>query len=78
MTFKPLACALIATSFLTACSTGPVKQKVNNEPVVFTEPEISPPFYAPSFRSQTHPLARLRLLKLIDLLFQLSTVISAP
>ena len=46
MTFKPLACALIATSFLTACSTGPVKQKVNNEPVVFTEPEISPPFYA--------------------------------
>ena len=48
MTLKPLACALVATSFLAACSVAPVnsKTKVNNEPVVFTEPEVSPPFYA--------------------------------
>ena len=49
MTIKPLAYALLATSLLTACSTTPTKQqnKIDaNEPFIYTEPELSPPFYA--------------------------------
>ena len=49
MTIKPLAYALLATSVLTACSTTPTKHEnkiAANEPFIYTEPEISPPFYA--------------------------------
>jgi hypothetical protein len=46
MTLKPLAIALIAASFLTACSTTPTKDKNSKEPIIFTEPDITPPFYA--------------------------------
>lgn len=46
MTLKPLALALIAASFLTACSTTPSKDKNSKEPIIFTEPDITPPFYA--------------------------------
>ena len=48
MTIKPLAYALLATSVLTACSTTPLQQQKPpaNEPFVYTEPELSPPFYA--------------------------------
>ncbi|TCB80596.1 ABUW_2363 family tetratricopeptide repeat lipoprotein [Acinetobacter sp. ANC 4173] len=46
MTLKPLAIALIAASFLTACSTTPTKDKNSKEPIIFTEPDTTPPFYA--------------------------------
>ncbi|TCB65863.1 ABUW_2363 family tetratricopeptide repeat lipoprotein [Acinetobacter sp. ANC 4178] len=46
MTLKPLAIALIAASFLTACSTTPTKNKNSKEPIIFTEPDTTPPFYA--------------------------------
>jgi hypothetical protein len=46
MTLKPLALALIAASFLTACSITPSKDKNSKEPIIFTEPDITPPFYA--------------------------------
>lgn len=46
MTLKPLAYSLIAASLLTACSSGPVQQKPNTNPIVFTEPDLTPPFYA--------------------------------
>jgi hypothetical protein len=44
MTLKPLAIALIAASFLTACSTTPNNN--SKEPIIFTEPDTTPPFYA--------------------------------
>ncbi|ENV32689.1 ABUW_2363 family tetratricopeptide repeat lipoprotein [Acinetobacter gerneri] len=47
MTIKPLAYAVIAASLLTACSSQTVKQnKPNTDPIVYTEPDVSPPFYA--------------------------------
>lgn len=47
MTIKPLVCALLAASFLTACSTTSVKtNKSNNDPIVYTEPDVTAPFYA--------------------------------
>ena len=46
MTLKPLAIALIAASFLTACSTTPTKDKNSKEPIIFTEPDLTAPFYA--------------------------------
>lgn len=47
MTLKPLAYSLIAASFLTACSSGPLsQQKSNTSPIIFTEPDLTPPFYA--------------------------------
>lgn len=47
MTIKPLVCALIASSFLTACGTTAVKNnKPNTDPIVYTEPDLSAPFYA--------------------------------
>lgn len=46
MTLKPLAIALIAASFLTACSTIPTKDKNSKEPIIFTEPDLTAPFYA--------------------------------
>lgn len=44
MMLKPLAVAVLAVSFLTACSSNPTKN--NSDPIVFTEPELTAPFYA--------------------------------
>lgn len=44
MMLKPLAVAVLAVSFLTACSSNPMKN--NNDTIVFTEPELTAPFYA--------------------------------
>lgn len=44
MMLKSLAVAVLTASFLTACSSTPTKN--NNEPIVFTEPELTAPFYA--------------------------------
>ncbi len=44
MMLKPLAVAVLAVSFLTACSSNPTKN--NNDTIVFTEPELTAPFYA--------------------------------
>ncbi|CAB1212428.1 ABUW_2363 family tetratricopeptide repeat lipoprotein [Acinetobacter bouvetii] len=46
MTLKPLACTLIAVSLLSACSMSPTQDKKNNSPIIFTEPDLTPPFYA--------------------------------
>ncbi|MEQ1246239.1 hypothetical protein ABLT93_03365 [Acinetobacter soli] len=47
MMFKPLAYTMLAASVLTACSPLPVKEnKQSTQPYVFTEPDISPPFYS--------------------------------
>ncbi|MGB9189716.1 MULTISPECIES: ABUW_2363 family tetratricopeptide repeat lipoprotein [unclassified Acinetobacter] len=46
MTLKPLACTLIAVSLLSACSSTPTKDKNSNAPIIFTEPELTAPFYA--------------------------------
>ncbi|MEN8391208.1 hypothetical protein ABFP25_08610 [Acinetobacter indicus] len=46
MTLKPLAFALIATTLVSACSTAPKQQNPANAPIVFTEPDLTPPFYA--------------------------------
>ncbi len=65
MTFKPLAYTLIAASILTACSTGPISHnKVNNDPIVFTEPDLTPPFYALNpFNYDQPPVFELELKK---------------
>ena len=65
MTIKPLAYALLATSVLTACSMTPVQQKpVANEPIVYTEPDLSPPFYALNpFNYDQPPVFELELKK---------------
>ena len=44
MMLKPLAVAVLAVSFLTACSSNPTKN--NNDTIVLTEPELTAPFYA--------------------------------
>ena len=44
MMLKPLAVAVLAISFLTACSSNPTKN--NSDTIVFTEPELTAPFYA--------------------------------
>jgi len=44
MMLKPLAVAVLAVSFLTACSSNPTNN--NNDTIVFTEPELTAPFYA--------------------------------
>jgi len=46
MTLKPLAATLIAVSLLSACGTAPKKETPNHSPIVFTEPDLTPPFYA--------------------------------
>lgn len=65
MTIKPLAYALLATSVLTACSTTPVQQKPTiNDPIVYTEPDLSPPFYALNpFNYDQPPVFELELKK---------------
>ena len=44
MMLKPLAVAVLAVSFLTACSSNPTKN--NSDTIIFTEPELTAPFYA--------------------------------
>ena len=44
MMLKPLAVAVLAVSFLTACSSNPTKNNIDT--IVFTEPELTAPFYA--------------------------------
>ena len=66
MTIKPLAYALLATSVLTACSITPVQQKpaTTNDPIVYTEPDLSPPFYALNpFNYDQPPVFELELKK---------------
>jgi len=65
MTIKPLAYALLAASVLTACSTASVQKKVDtNEPIVYTEPDLSPPFYALNpFNYDQPPVFELELKK---------------
>lgn len=46
MTIKPLLCAILATSFLAACASTSKAPKVNTDPIVYTEPELTAPFYA--------------------------------
>ena len=46
MTLKPLACTLIAMSLLSACSMAPTEDKKPNSPIIFTEPDLTAPFYA--------------------------------
>ncbi|WOE31798.1 MULTISPECIES: ABUW_2363 family tetratricopeptide repeat lipoprotein [unclassified Acinetobacter] len=47
MTIKPLAITLVAASILSACGSLPTKSNnaTNKEAIVFTEPDISAPFY---------------------------------
>jgi hypothetical protein len=48
MTIKPLVCAIITGSLLVGCSSTAVKKNGNkaSDPIVYTEPELTPPFYA--------------------------------
>ena len=46
MTLKPLACTLITMSLLSACSMAPTEDKKPNSPIIFTEPDLTAPFYA--------------------------------
>ncbi|AXY57092.1 hypothetical protein CDG60_11265 [Acinetobacter chinensis] len=47
MTLKPLAFAVVAATLLSACSSAPIKpNNTKKDPIVFTEPDITPPFYA--------------------------------
>jgi hypothetical protein len=44
---KPLALAVLSASVLTACVTKEIKtSNTSKDPIIFTEPEISAPFYA--------------------------------
>ena len=65
MTLKPLALVLVTISLLSACGTAPVKsQQVNNEPIIYTEPDITPPFYALNpFNYAQPPVFELELKK---------------
>ena len=56
MTIKPLALAIITASLLSACAT-PVKQqnKPNTDPIIYTEPDLSAPFYALNPFNYDHP-----------------------
>ena len=47
MTIKPLVCAIVASTFLVACSSTSVKNNnKNTDPIYYTEPDLSAPFYA--------------------------------
>ena len=47
MTIKPLIATMISVSLLAACSSPAVKQQNKpNDPIVFSEPDLSAPFYA--------------------------------
>ena len=65
MTLKPLALVLVTASLLSACGTAQIKpQQVNNEPIIYTEPDITPPFYALNpFNYAQPPVFELELKK---------------
>ena len=66
MTIKRLIVSILAVSALTACSSAPLhnKPKYLNEPFVFSEPELSPPFYALNpFNYSQPPVFELQLRK---------------
>lgn len=65
MTIKPLLCAILASSLLTACvSTGTPKNKANNDPIVYSEPDLTAPFYALNpFNYNLPPVFELELKK---------------
>ena len=47
MTIKPLVCAIVASTFLVACSSTSVKNNnKSTDPIYYTEPDLSAPFYA--------------------------------
>ncbi|MDQ9022982.1 hypothetical protein RFI02_17905 [Acinetobacter sichuanensis] len=69
MTIKPLALAILSASVLAACSTTtplhkPSNKAASNEPIVYTEPDIAPPFYALNpFNYDQPPVFELELQK---------------
>lgn len=70
MNFKPLALTLLAATALTACSTGSIKNTIGgsgakqNDPIIFTEPDLSPAFYALNpFSYDQPPVFELELQK---------------
>lgn len=67
MMLKPLAYTLLAASLLTACSPVAVKKNNAPEPFVFTEPDVSPPFYALNPFNYDAPLLLKLLLKKLRL-----------
>ncbi len=44
MTLKPLALSILAATLVSACVAPPKQEAV--KPIVFTEPELSAPFYS--------------------------------
>lgn len=67
MNFKPLALTLLAASLLSACSTGSIKNPIGaakNDPIIFTEPDLSPAFYPLNpFNYDQPPVFELELQK---------------
>ncbi|AOA58461.1 ABUW_2363 family tetratricopeptide repeat lipoprotein [Acinetobacter larvae] len=67
MTLKPLALTLLAASLLSACNAPSISKHTptnNNDPIVFTEPDLSPPFYALNpFDYDQPPVFELELVK---------------
>lgn len=65
MTIKPLIATMIAVSLLSACSSPAVKkQSKTNDPIVFSEPDLSAPFYALNpFNYSQPPVFELELKK---------------
>ena len=56
MTIKPLVCAIVASTFLVACSSTSVKNNnKNTDPIYYTEPDLSAPFYALNHFDYTKP-----------------------
>lgn len=58
MRLKPLVALTVGSVLLTACSQAPVKSTatvVNKTPIVFNEPEVTPPFYALNPIDYTQP-----------------------
>lgn len=70
MNFKPLVLTILAATALTACNTGPTNNttggssSAKNDPIIFTEPELSPAFYALNpFSYDQPPVFELELQK---------------
>ena len=67
MKIKPLVYAVITGSLVAGCSQAPVNKPVGNnkvEPIVYTEPDLSAPFYALNpFKYDQPPVFELNLRK---------------
>ncbi|NHB58566.1 ABUW_2363 family tetratricopeptide repeat lipoprotein [Acinetobacter shaoyimingii] len=66
MTIKPLVCAIITGSLLAGCGSAPVKKQSTKatDPIVYTEPDLSAPFYALNpFNYDQPPVFELHLRK---------------